>query len=461
MMRTILIFTLFFTFFFANHRNLHGQVQIDETTLDSTTLISGIDIPWEIIYAPDGWLWMTERFGRISRVHPETGEQDILLDHSAQVSQEGESGMLGMALHPNFPEDARVYVVYTYQDGGMKEKLVYFTYDGSALLDETVLIEGIQGNSTHDGSRLLFAPDGKLLMTTGDAQNLAAPQDLNHLSGKILRLNDDGSIPVDNPFPGSYVYTLGHRNAQGLAFSPGGILYSSEHGPANDDEINIIEAGRNYGWPNVEGYCDTSDEISFCEQNNVAEPIAAWTPTIATSDIIYYNNAAIPEWQGSILLVLLKNKQIIELELSDDGMAITGQKQYFTEFWGRLRDVCAGPNGEVFLATNGSSWLNNEPFTHSIIKLTPPPASGDASPGNTKSPDRASVRQSVNQLQVSSPESLIDSSWAIFDLQGQSLESGMIKSEKTLIAHQLDSGFYLLKLGTENKNAQVHKIFIR
>jgi glucose/arabinose dehydrogenase len=342
----------------------------------------------------------------------------------------------------------------------MKERLVYFTYNGSALINETVLIEGIQGNSTHNGSRLLFAPDGKLLMTTGDAQNLAAPQDLDHLSGKILRINDDGSIPADNPFPDSYVYTFGHRNAQGLAFSPQGVLYSSEHGPANDDEINIIEAGRNYGWPDVEGYCNTPDEITFCEQHNVREPITAWTPTIATSDIIYYNNSAIPEWKGSILLVLLKNKQVIELELSDDGMAISSQKQYFTDFWGRLRDVCLGPNGEIYLATNGSSWLNNEPFTHSIVKLVPPAASGDASPGNAISPDRVTLTQFANQLRISSPEGLLDTSWSIIDMRGQVLESGSIRSEETLIAHQLESGFYLLKVGSENKNAQVHKIFV-
>jgi hypothetical protein len=149
-------------------------------------------------------------------------------------------------------------------------------------------------------------------------------------------------------------------------------LYSSEHGPSNDDELNLIEVSGNYGWPNVHGFCDESWELTFCENNNVMEPMVAWTPTIATSDIVYYDHPAIPEWEGRILLTSLKNKRLYVMELSQDGTAVVGEDQYFFNLWGRLRDVCQGPEGEIYLATNGPDWGNSQPFTHSIVKVWNP-----------------------------------------------------------------------------------------
>jgi glucose/arabinose dehydrogenase len=264
-------------------------------------------------------------------------------------------------------------MAYTYRpSGSILEKIVRYEYDGEKLVDEFVLLDNIQGNTTHDGCRLIILPDNTLLFSTGDAQNLPAAQNLSHLSGKFLRLNLDGSIPSDNPFPDNPVYSYGHRNAQGLYLAPNGIIYSSEHGPNTDDELNIIEPGRNYGWPNVRGYCDTQAEIEFCDENNVVEPIEAWTPTTAVSDIIYYDHPAIPEWKDKILLTTLKNKRLYVMELSEDGTEVIGEEQLFTNWWGRLRDVCMDPEGAIYLATNGPSWSNTEPFTHSIIKVWNP-----------------------------------------------------------------------------------------
>ncbi len=450
-----LILSLLLTTF---SESAQSQVTIDETVVDTNTVITGLDIPWEVLYGPDGWLWVTERYGRVSRVNPETGEQDIILDHSGVVVQQGESGMLGMALHPDFPEDPRVYIVYTYSSGGIKEKLVHFTYDGTGLTNETVLIENIQGNSTHNGSRLLFAPDGKLLMTTGDAQNLSAPQNPEHLSGKILRLNHDGSIPEDNPFPNSYVYTWGHRNAQGLAFGISGTLYSSEHGPSTDDEINIIEAGRNYGWPDVNGFCDTPGEQDFCETWNVKEPMIAWTPTIAPSDIIYYQDGMIPEWTGSILLTVLKNKRVVELELSDDGQEITGENHYFVDFWGRLRDICAGPDGEIYLATSGESWSNNEPFTHSIIRLSTGSSTGDDNLHANHHQVRV-VEKNQTLILKTDPQ-LLNSNWYILDLQGRLLDTGEVTTSNMTISHNFGPGIYMINISGNDLNL-TKKFFVR
>ncbi|MBE0654749.1 MAG: PQQ-dependent sugar dehydrogenase, partial [Bacteroidales bacterium] len=185
-----------------------------------------------------------------------------------------------------------------------------------------------------------------------DAQATSRSQDPASLNGKILRLNPDGTIPSDNPNPESYVWTLGHRNPQGMVFSPSGILYSSEHGPSNDDELNIIEAGRNYGWPAVHGFCDDPTENIFCTENNVREPLIAWTPTLAVAGIGYYDNPAIPAWQHSILMTNLKASRLVAMKLSEDGSSVLNDEHYFINWWGRLRDVCVSPDGRVFLATS-------------------------------------------------------------------------------------------------------------
>jgi len=349
--------------------SLHSQIQLEETTVDSSTIIYGLDIPWEIQWGPDNWIWTTERFGRVSRINPVTGEQVIILDIQDKVLQSGESGLLGMVLHPDFDVTPYVYLAYTYQGTSIKERIVRYEYNDSELADEVILLDNIRGSYNHDGCRLIISPDLKLYITTGDALVQPASQDIDDLSGKVLRITLDGSVPEDNPFSGNPVWSYGHRNAQGLFLSDGGILYSSEHGPSTDDEFNIIEKGRNYGWPNVHGFCNLPDEITFCNQNNVREPLVAWTPTVATSDIILYDHPSIPEWQGSILMTTLKNKRIYELELDESGTVVTGQNQYFINLWGRLRDICTDPDGAVYLATNGPDWSNNHPFTHRIVKI--------------------------------------------------------------------------------------------
>ena len=178
-----------------------------------------------------------------------------------------------------------------------------------ALINPFVLIDNIEATTTfHNSGRMVITPDRKLLLSTGDRSNQSTPQNINSLNGKILRLNLDGSVPADNPVPGNYVWNIGIRHAQGLVYSPDkSILYSSQHGAGTDDEINIVERNRNYGWPNVEGFCNTPSEQAFCAANNVKEPMWAWTPTIAPCGIDFYNADIIPEWKNALLLATLKN----------------------------------------------------------------------------------------------------------------------------------------------------------
>ncbi len=352
-----------------------SSITIGATTLQVDTLASGLDIPWEILWGPDDYIWMTERRGRVSRVNPQTGQVTMILNHQSSVWQSSESGMLGMALHPDFPETPYVYIAYTYgtSSANAKEKLVRFEYDGTNLVNETTLLDDIPANSTHIGCRILFLPDGTILITTGDAQNQPSAQNLNALSGKILRLNQDGSIPADNPYgPDSYVYANGLRNTQGMVLLDNGRIFLSEHGPNTDDEFMELFPGRNYGWPNVHGFCTSAAEIQFCADSNVVEPLIAWTPTIAPSDLVFYENPFFPEWNQKFLMTILKDRFLMVIEMNEDMDEVVSETQYLNNLYGRLRDICIGPNKEIYLATNGPFWSNSSPNTHTIVRLTPP-----------------------------------------------------------------------------------------
>jgi mono/diheme cytochrome c family protein len=182
------------------------------------------------------------------------------------------------------------------------------------------------------------------------------------LSGKILRLNMDGTIPEDNPIAGSPVWSWGHRNPEGLVYGPNGILYSSEHGDASDDEINIIQKGSNYGWPNVEGYCDRPEEKTFCNEHSIIEPLKGWTPTIAPAGIDCYQSKSIPEWKNSILLTTLKGSALHVLKLNSKGTAIISDQKYFENVFGRLRDLCISPSGDIYISTSNRDWNPGEGF---------------------------------------------------------------------------------------------------
>ena len=350
----IFFLVLFFGLACGKSENHISQPAPGPATIKDTVLVSNLDIPWEILWGPDNFIWMTQRGGSISRVNPSNGEVSLLLNVSETVSN-NEGGMLGMVLHPDFNANPFLFVAYDYNQGGAyKGKIVRYNYHGGALINPTVLLDNIQASSIHNGCRLLISPDLKLYITTGDASNQANPQDTNSVNGKILRINLDGSIPSDNPFPGNPLWSYGHRNPQGLVMV-NGKLFSSEHGPDTDDEINIIQKGRNYGWPDVRGFCDLTAEQSFCQAHQVVEPIQAWTPTIAPSGLDYYNKDQIPQWKNSLLLCTLKDARLIRLQLDDAQEKIISTQEFFVNKYGRMRDVCISPAGEVYVCTSNGS----------------------------------------------------------------------------------------------------------
>jgi glucose/arabinose dehydrogenase len=332
----------------SNHNNIEPA---DAAELRDSVIVSNLNFPWEILWGPDNQIWMTERGGRISRVNPATGTVTPLLTISEVVSN-NEGGLLGMVLHPDFTTTPQVFVVYDYNSGSnYREKVVRYTYTGTTLVNPVTLLDNIAASSIHNGSRLVITPDLKLFITTGDASNQSLPQSTATVNGKVLRINLDGSIPTDNPVAGNPYWSFGHRNPQGLVYA-NNKLYSSEHGPNNDDEINIIEKGRNYGWPNVEGFCDNGSEQSFCSANNVRQPLKNWTPTAAVSGLDYYNSDLIPQWKNSLLVAALKNSRLYQMKLDDTFSTITQTNEYFTNDYGRMRDICISPGGKVYICTS-------------------------------------------------------------------------------------------------------------
>lgn len=352
-----LFFAIFIIALSCNKKEESDQLPPDDPNWpkDDTRIVkSGLNFPWEILWGKDNHIWMTERNGKISKIDPLNG--NTVFSYSiTDVDAQGEGGLLGMVHHPDFINNGQFFVVYNYDKNGVyTEKVVRLTYSNNAVSNPVTIIDNIPAAGIHNGSRLVISNESspKLYISTGDANATANAQNRNSLSGKILRLNLDGSVPSDNPTPGNPLWTLGHRNPQGLVMV-NNILYSSEHGPNTEDEINIIEKGRNYGWPNVTGPCDDPDEISFCTPNNVKIP--TWSTgnvTLATSGLDYYNTDRIPTWKNSLLQVTLKDATLYQLQLSANGQTITGSKQYFRNSWGRLRDVCVSPAGRVYIITS-------------------------------------------------------------------------------------------------------------
>jgi glucose/arabinose dehydrogenase len=432
---------------------VQSQITIGSTQVDTQSVATGLDTPWEILWGPDDHIWMTERYGRVSRLNPETGERQTLVEID-QVHEQGESGLLGMALHPDFQNTPHVYLVYNYLSGSsIRERLVRYRYDQGSLSSPTVLLEGIDGSSIHNGARLVIDSLERLYFTTGDAGNTAHSQDLNSLNGKILRLNLDGSIPGDNPFQDSYIYTYGHRNPQGLVISPEGIIYSSEHGPASDDEMNIIEKGRNYGWPDVMGYCDDASETTFCEENNVKEPIAAWTPTLAVAGTGFYSSTAIPEWTNSLLMTTLKESELVQLKLSQDGREVMEEQVWFDEWFGRLRDVAVAPDGRVFVAVSNRDGRGDpRPGDDRIVEFSPSEATD-----NAPTPDEGSSLQVypnpfTDALRLEVPGGMTGGKLSLYDSNGRLVKRQLANSPVIMLnTRNLSPGIYLLVMQKDNK----------
>ncbi len=316
----------------------NSPVKSSITVHDLEIVAENLDIPWEIIPLSDGRMIVTERPGRI--VLLENGNKTVIKELS--ISAIGEGGLLGAALE-SFDDLNYLYVYYTYRSGiSNYNRISRFLFDGSSLGDEQVLLEKIPGSSLHNGGRMRFGNDGKLYVTTGDALTTRLAQDEDSLAGKVLRLNPDGSVPDDNPFPESYVYALGLRNPQGLAWHPvTGDLYLSGHGPTRRDHITVIEPGLNYGWPTI-----------TCDQENdefAAHLICYQDFTLAPSGMDFVN--LVDQERVFLLVSGLRGNMVMVIELDQDDLVVS-QTPILTDL-GRIRTVVFH-DGYVYIATNNT-----------------------------------------------------------------------------------------------------------
>lgn len=317
----------------------------DGTRFGVETVVTNLEIPWSLAFAPDGRLFVTERPGRVRIV--ENGRLAaapvLTLD---DVNATGEAGLLGLALHPQFASNHFVYLVYTARraDGAAVNRLVRYREAGGTLGERAVLLDDIPAAGIHDGSRLRFGPDGLLYMTMGDAAAPSVAQDPATLNGKILRLRDDGTTPPGNPFS-SPVYSLGHRNPQGIDWDPAtGRLWETEHGQSANDEVNVIESGKNYGWPVIEDGQDAA---------GMERPVLYFTETAAPSGASFYRGAAIPAFSGNLFFGALRGVHLHRVQLAGpDRRTIASHEKLLEGRFGRIRDVISGSDGALYFCTN-------------------------------------------------------------------------------------------------------------
>ncbi len=331
-----------------------------EARFEVQVLARSLEVPWEIRTLPGGDLLVTERRGRLLRIDA-AGTVTELAELPEVVAQ-GESGLMGMALHPRWPEVPYLYLCFTYAAPLVMNRVDRFEFDGLSLGPSTPILEGMRGANIHDGCRLGFGPDGLLYVTMGDAADESLAQDPASLNGKVLRVRDDGSLPEGQDSP---VFTLGHRNPQGLDFHPEtGAPFVTEHGPATDDEINRLREGGNYGWPLVGG---APGDPRF------VDAVYAWTPTIAPAGGAFYTSDAVPRLEGAFLLVTLKEKDLRVLLPAAEGFTAVREEQIlFDGAFGRLRAIRPLPDGRILLSTSNRDGRGTpEPDDDRILLLTP------------------------------------------------------------------------------------------
>jgi len=320
------------------------------------TVASNLEVPWAIAFAPDGRIFFTERAGRVRVI--ENGEMRSeppeLVATIRDVEPTGESGLMDLTLHPQFASNHFLYLAYAYRgDGQQRVRVVRFRETAGGLVEPRVIIENIPAARFHAGTRARFGPDGKLYVTTGDATEGRLAQRLDSLAGKTLRLNDDGSIPPDNPFVGqpntrAEIWSYGHRNAQGLAWQPGAdAQFQTEHGPSGfdgpggGDEVNIVERGQNYGWPVIH-HNQTRE--------GMAAPLLEYTPAVAPASAMFYRGAAFPQFRGNFFFGALKGECLIRVTL--DGRRVARQERLLQGQYGRIREVVEGPDGALYFSTS-------------------------------------------------------------------------------------------------------------
>ncbi|WP_432562943.1 PQQ-dependent sugar dehydrogenase [Kineococcus sp. SYSU DK003] len=321
---------------------------------EPSDIATGLDVPWGLAVLPDGTALVTLRDqARVVQVGP-----GVLTNVAADgpdgtvpdVSPGGEGGLLGIALSPQFATDQQVFLYQTARDDN---RVVRYTYAQNRLTQATPIVTGIPKNSTHNGGRIAFGPDGKLYVGTGDAQDRPSAQDVNSLGGKILRVMPDGAVPADNPFAGSRTWSYGHRNPQGFGWDSTGRLIASEFGQDTWDELNVVRPGGNYGWPEAEGPGDGGGRF--------VAPVQTW----ATDDASPSGVAVTPD---AVYVAALRGEKLWRVPLNPDGPTGTPDA-YLDGRLGRLRTVEVGPDGSLWILTSNTFRGDSRPGDDRLVTV--------------------------------------------------------------------------------------------
>ncbi|MBK8983539.1 MAG: PQQ-dependent sugar dehydrogenase [Ignavibacteria bacterium] len=327
------------------------NVTNEKSSYDIEVFTEGLYVPWSIVFTSPERMLVNERDGKMRIIESGVLKSEPLKVFS-DVSSGGEEGLMGLALDPDYINNKLLYLSYAFDNGDeLAVKVVRYKDNGDNLSEEKIILNNIPAERYHAGCRLRFGPDGKLYITTGDAGERGIVQDKNNLYGKILRVNSDGTIPEDNPFPGNPVWSIGHRNAQGIDWYPGtDILYSTEHGPSGfdgpggGDEVNVIVKGGNYGWPEV------SHEQSM---EGMISPALVFTPAVAPASGMFYDSDSIPEFKNNFFFGCLRGNAIYRVipDENNPSKVKSFEKLEGIKF-GRIRDVTQGPDGAIYFSSS-------------------------------------------------------------------------------------------------------------
>lgn len=341
-------------------------------SLNVQTVAEGLDNPWGLAFLPDGAMLVTEKPGGLKRIAP--GQAAVTIKGVPSVFYEGQGGLLDVSLHPRFAENQLIYLTMAAgTDDANGTRLVRARLQGDALSDVTTLWDQQpqKRGGAHFGGRILWLPDGTMLVSLGDRFAFREDaQKLDSALGKVVRLTEDGKPAPDNPFAGQAnarpeIYTYGHRNAQGLARDPvSGRIYENEHGPQGGDEINVLQPGKNYGWPVITYGRDYSGaQISpFTERAGMEQPLVYWTPSIAPSALVFYTGDVFAAWKGDLFASALEGRHIRRVDLDADGRVL-GQESLLADRGERYRNLVQGPDGALYALTDG--------IGAKVLKITP------------------------------------------------------------------------------------------
>ncbi len=356
-------------FILLSGRKNQAAVLSPEPGFTIETLLEDLSVPWEIVFLPDKSMLFTERPGRV-RLYRKGKLLATPLLQLIDIDSTKKMGLLGLTLHPAFNNNSYLYLAYNYKSNDRSWlRVVRYTMQKDTLVQPKTIIENIPANQNHTGCRLKFGPDSKLYITTGDADEAGKAQNKNNFNGKILRLNDDGSIPADNPFVNTSearaeVWSYGHRNPQGLAFQPRtNKIYISEHGPNGGDEINVITKGANYGWPVIHHQQTRDSMIS---------PLLEFTPSISPADVIFYSSNVLPQFKDHLLVACLRGEAILDIQLNNSG-GVAKHEFVIQKQLGRIRALALGPDGYLYLSTSQKDPPEGKPGPgdDKIIRLVP------------------------------------------------------------------------------------------